>query len=74
MTTPTPARRGRPPTPGGAATGAERSAKSRARRQVVTVELDLTTMEMVDELARYLDLSSRVAVVRAAIWALARRR
>ena len=74
MTAPTPARRGRPPTPGGAATSAERSAKSRARRKIATVELDVATMEMVDELARYLDLSSRVAVVRAAIWALAQRR
>ena len=68
MTAPTtPPRRGRPPTPGGAATGAERSARSRARRQVVTVELDLATVELVNEVMKHFSFDSRVDVVRLAI-------
>ena len=65
--TPTPSRRGRPPTPGGAPSAAQRSAASRIKRQVVSVELDLATMTLVDEVVQRFGFDSRVAVVRFAI-------
>ena len=69
MTTPIPPRRGRPPTPGGAPSAAQRSAASRTKRQVVSVELDLATITQVDKLARWSGSTSRVAVIRLAIQA-----
>ena len=67
MTFPTPARRGRPPLSGGPATPAQRSAKSRATRGVVTVELDADTVALVDAIVERFTFASRVEAVRFAI-------